>query len=159
MKYDQTKHLTPDKTPDPFDLDGAPFSLVAPGAMLARAYRGDAGFDCVALEDVIIRPKEVTKVSTGVRLCGNGQWACLVQERSSQAMLGLQTIGNVVDAGYKGEIHAVFLNHGSKPVVIPKGTKLCQLVLFHRYAMASENHLPERGQGAFGSSGRKITEW
>lgn len=158
MKYTET-HPEAQPTDHPFDFDGAPFAKVAPDAQLARAYQGDAGFDVAAMEDVVVRPGQVTKVGTGVRLCGNGRWACLVQERSSQALKGLQTIGNVVDGGYKGEIHAVFVNHGKSPVVIRKGEKLCQLVPFARWVLASEQHLPERGAGAFGSSGRKITEW
>jgi dUTP pyrophosphatase len=69
----------------------------------------DVAYDLYAVEDVILRPFEVTKVRTGVAVAAYSSLAgqplgLLIRDRSSMAAKGIVVNAGVVDAGYRGEI-------------------------------------------------------
>lgn len=59
-----------------------------------------------------------------------------------------------IDPGYKGEVHAIVINHSDLYIKYKAGTRFSQLV-FHpiAYATPVENIDNSRGTGAFGSTG------
>ena len=63
----------------------------------------------------------------------------------------------VVDAGFRGEINAILINHGPEPVVFNRGDRIAQLVVVPVTLAEFEEVevLPDsvRGEGGFGSSG------
>jgi dUTP pyrophosphatase len=81
----------------------------------------------------------------------------MVQQKSGLASdFGINTIGNIIDSGYRGEIHAVIVNHGREPLSIVPGQKIAQL-LFLRVGVAPIEYVEElngtaRGTGGFGST-------
>ncbi|MDD6790001.1 MAG: dUTP diphosphatase, partial [Lachnospira sp.] len=65
----------------------------------------------------------------------------------------------VIDSDYRGEIMVSLHNHGKEPWQIGKGDRIAQLILMP-YIMADfdeadELHATERGEGGFGSTGRR----
>jgi dUTP pyrophosphatase len=62
-----------------------------------------------------------------------------------------------VDAGYRGELKVLLINHGDTPVAVRRGDRIAQLVIqsVERAELIEVGELPasERGGGGFGSTG------
>lgn len=127
----------------------------------ARAHPGDAGVDLYAAEAVALAPGERTTVPTGVAVAIPEGYAGLVAPRSGLAQrhgLGIVNAPGVVDAGYRGEIRVLLVNHGREPVRLERGERIAQLLVvpLSTLKMVEVVELPgsERGAGGFGSTGR-----
>ena len=64
----------------------------------------------------------------------------------------------IIDAGYRGELKAILVNHGDTPFVIAAGDRIAQLVLVEAATPAPVEvaELPDsdgRGAAGFGSTG------
>jgi dUTP pyrophosphatase len=63
-----------------------------------------------------------------------------------------------VDAGYRGELKVLLVNHGDTPVTVRRGDRIAQLVIApvnHVEIVAVETlGATERGPGGFGSTGQ-----
>lgn len=127
----------------------------------ARAHPGDAGVDLYAAEAVQLAPGERATVPTGVAVAIPEGFAGLVAPRSGLAQrhgLGVVNAPGVVDAGYRGEIRVLLVNHGAEPVSLARGERIAQLLVVPVSAveMVEVEALPssQRGAGGFGSTGR-----
>jgi len=127
----------------------------------ARAHPGDAGVDLYAAEAVALAPGERATVPTGVAVAIPEGYAGLVAPRSGLAQrhgLGIVNAPGVVDAGYRGEIRVLLVNHGSEPVSLARGERIAQLLVIpvSTVGVVEVHQLPpsERGVGGFGSTGR-----
>jgi dUTP diphosphatase len=143
-------------------MSGLAVQRLDPRATLpTRAYRGDAGLDLYALEEVSLEPGARASVSTGIAVeIPDGQ-AGLVLPRSGLAArhgIALVNAPGLIDSGYRGEVRVLLLNTDrSEPVTIAAGDRIAQLVLvrielpevIETAALASS----ARADGGFGSSG------
>lgn len=132
-----------------------------------RADDGSAGVDLINNgETVVIEPTGGTAVlGTGVYVeIPVGYWG-LLAARSSLGFKSTTLLTNsigVIDSTYRGEIKARLINLGTEPVTIERGERFCQLIITNCYlgnwhSVDKLDDLSEtvRGQGGFGSSGRK----
>ena len=132
-----------------------------------RADDGSAGVDLINNgETVVIEPNGGTVVlGTGVHVeIPVGYWG-LLAARSSLGFKSTTLLTNsigVIDSTYRGEIKARLINLGDTPVTIERGERFCQLIITNCYlgnwhSVDKLDDLSEtvRGQGGFGSSGRK----
>ena len=132
-----------------------------------RADDGSAGVDLINNgETVVIEPDGGTVVlGTGVHVeIPVGYWG-LLAARSSLGFKSTTLLTNsigVIDSTYRGEIKARLINLGTEPVTIERGERFCQLIITNCYlgnwhSVDKLDDLSEtvRGQGGFGSSGRK----
>lgn len=132
-----------------------------------RADDGSAGVDLINNgETVVIEPNGGTAVlGTGVHVeIPVGYWG-LLAARSSLGFKSTTLLTNsigVIDSTYRGEIKARLINLGDTPVTIERGERFCQLIITNCYlgnwhSVEKLDDLSEtvRGQGGFGSSGRK----
>lgn len=132
-----------------------------------RADDGSAGVDLINNgETVVIEPNGGTVVlGTGVHVeIPVGYWG-LLAARSSLGFKSTTLLTNsigVIDSTYRGEIKARLINLGTEPVTIERGERFCQLIITNCYlgnwhSVDKLDDLSEtvRGQGGFGSSGRK----
>jgi len=128
----------------------------------ARAHPWDAGLDLVAVEAVHLDPGARGVVPTGIAVAIPEGWAGLVVPRSGLARRQGITLTNspgLIDAGYRGEVEVLVINHDADAHTIAVGERIAQLVLVPVLtAPAVEvETLPTsdgRGGGGFGSSGR-----
>ena len=64
-----------------------------------------------------------------------------------------------VDAGYRGEVGVIMFNHNDEPFKIARGERIAQMVIQKlpevEFVDADELSDSLRGEGGFGSSGRK----
>jgi dUTP pyrophosphatase len=122
---------------------------------------GDAGLDLHAADAVTIVPGGRTLVSTGVAVAIPPGFAGFVLPRSGLALrhgLGVLNAPGLIDAGYRGEIKVLLVNHDPvSPVTIERGDRVAQLVIqaVERVHLVEVDALPDtdRGAGGFGSTG------
>ena len=126
----------------------------------AYARPDDAGLDLYAAEPVTLAPGARALVPTGIALAIPPGFAGFVLPRSGLALRHGVTLLNtpgLVDAGYRGEVKVLLVNHGDAPVSLSRGDRVAQLVVqrVERIALAPVAELPEsaRGAGGFGSTG------
>jgi dUTP pyrophosphatase len=128
----------------------------------AYARDGDAGLDLYAREAVTLAPGARAAVGTGVAIALPDGYAGFVLPRSGLALrhgLSLVNTPGLIDAGYRGEIRVILVNHDpATPVTLSRGDRIAQLVVqrVERVDVVEVDTLPEshRGAGGFGSTGR-----
>ena len=123
-----------------------------------------AGADLYSAEkgDVVIAPGETKFIGTGITVEIPEGYVGLVYARSGLACKrGLAPANKVgvIDSDYRGEIKVALLNHGKEPQTLEKGERIAQMVvapyLSGTYEETDELSDTERGEGGFGSTGRK----
>jgi dUTP pyrophosphatase len=123
------------------------------------AHPGDVGMDMYAMETVTIAPMEHYRFFHGFAMEFPEGNAAIVMDKSSISKAGLIHMGGVFDAGYRGEYNTHLVNLGSEPYTVEEGDKVSQLVIIP--VMIGELEVSDilsesdRGEGAFGSTGRK----
>jgi dUTP pyrophosphatase len=123
---------------------------------------GDAGADIVTRVDVTLEPGERALVPTGISIALPDGYVALVHPRSGLAIKHGVTMVNApgtVDAGYRGELQCIMINHDPKePVTFHKGDRIAQLVIqkVERAEFVEVERLPgsARADNGFGSTGR-----
>lgn len=127
----------------------------------AYAMPGDAGADLSSAEDLVLEPGERALVGTGVAIALPHGYAAFVHPRSGLAIragLGLVNAPGTIDAGYRGEIKVIVINHDrSNPIKIHRGDRIAQLVIQRveqaRFVTVAALPDSERGAGGHGSTG------
>lgn len=127
------------------------------------AHESDAGFDFRAAIDqpITIYPGKVEIVPTGLSFQMPNGLELQVRPRSGLAAKNGVTVLNApgtVDAGYRGEVKVILINHGDRPFVIERGDRIAQGVFGLamrppiRFALSLAES--DRGEGGFGSTGK-----
>lgn len=126
-----------------------------------RAHAGDAGLDLRSAESFELAQGERRAVPTGLAVAIPEGHAGLVVPRSGLAArhgIGIVNAPGIVDAGYRGEIKVLLINHGSEPVAFSRDERIAQLVItpvvVADVELVDDLDDTERGAGGFGSSGR-----
>lgn len=125
------------------------------------AHPGDAGADLHAAIDVRIEAGERTLVPTGIALALPEGYVALLHPRSGLAArhgLSIVNTPGTVDAGYRGEIKVLLINHDPREAIeLRRGDRIAQLVIqrFERAVFVEVESLAEsaRGSGGYGSTG------
>ena len=133
---------------------GVPLPIYAKG--------GDAGADIVSAVDITLAPGERALVPTGISIALPDGYVALVHPRSGLAIKHGVTMVNApgtVDAGYRGELKLILINHDpSESVSFKRGDRVAQLVIqqVERAEFIEVQELPGSGRGTdgFGSTGR-----
>jgi dUTP pyrophosphatase len=134
-----------------------------PGVPLpSYAKGGDAGADIVTAVDITLAPGERALVPTGISIALPDGYVALVHPRSGLAIKHGVTMVNspgTVDAGYRGELKLILINHDpNESVSFKRGERVAQLVIqqVERAEFVEVQELPGSGRGTdgFGSTGR-----
>jgi dUTP pyrophosphatase len=127
----------------------------------AYAQPNDAGADLRSTIDVTLAPGERAMVPTGIAIALPDGYAAFVHPRSGLAIkhgLSMVNTPGTIDAGYRGEIAVLLINHDrSEPIEIKRGDRIAQLVIQEvahaRFVAIDELPTSVRGSGGFGSTG------
>lgn len=123
---------------------------------------GDAGADVYSRIDYEIAPGDRALIPTGISIAMPDGYAAFAHPRSGLAIkygIGIANAPGTIDAGYRGELQMILINHDKNQVFkIKRGDRIAQLV-FQKVEQAQfveVETLPgsDRGTGGFGSSGR-----
>ncbi|MBM3501208.1 MAG: dUTP diphosphatase [Armatimonadetes bacterium] len=125
---------------------------------------GSAGMDLRAAiaEPVTLQPGEIGLVTTGLRLAIPAGHEAQIRPRSGLALKHGLTIPNApgtIDSDYRGVLQVILANLGREPFTIRRGDRIAQMVIapVSRAELRPVDQLAdtERGEGGFGSSGRR----
>ena len=127
----------------------------------AYARPGDAGCDLVTTVDALVPPGERVVLPTGIALALPPGYAACVHPRSGLGAnhgVGLVNAPGTIDAGYRGEIQVILVNHDPRePVHLRRLDRVAQLVVqrVEQVAWRETDELSEteRGTGGHGSTG------
>lgn len=136
------------------------------------AHPTDAGADLLTIEDTTIEPMRATAIRTGLQIALPKGTEGQIRPRSGNSLKGvncylpydeiessmyIQVVLGTIDEGYNGEIKIITFNPYNTPVIVPKGTKLAQIVInkVERPVIEIVEELAEtdRGSNGFGSTG------
>ena len=136
--------------------------ILHPDAKLPNyAHIGDAGMDIYSIVDYILQPTEAKLIGTGISVELPYGYEMQIRPKSGIAAKSGVTVLNTpgtIDAGYRGEVGVILINHSKKPYEIKKGEKIAQAV-FKKFEIAELEVVEElsdtsRGEGGFGSTGK-----
>ena len=139
------------------------------------AHDTDTGADLYTCEDIILLAKEKGIAKTGLIFELPLGWGFQVRNKSGNTVKGvpvkvvdgkeikeiradITVYLGTVDQGYRNEVGIMVKNEEDFPIIIPKGTKLAQIVLEKiqqcTFTEVEEvNNDTSRGLGGFGSTG------
>lgn len=130
-----------------------------------RATNGSAGMDLYACieKSVTLNPGQLAIIPTGIAIeLPDNTCAAFLYARSGLGVKHGICLSNgvgVIDSDYRGEVCAGLCNVSDKPYVIEPFERVCQMViapvLTPDIIEVSELSDTARGEGGFGSSGRK----
>lgn len=127
----------------------------------AYAKPGDAGCDLVTTVDAVVPPGERVLLPTGLALALPEGYAGFVHPRSGLALhhgVGLVNAPGTIDAGYRGEVKVVLVNHDLRETLhLKRLDRVAQLVVQRVehvvWDEVDELTETERGAGGHGSTG------
>lgn len=119
---------------------------------------GSAGYDLRTTEAVTIWPGQRKMVGTGFAWALPEGFMGIIRPRSGTAnQHGLHILGGLLDNDYRGELKAILINLGNRPVSFAKGDRVAQMVVTmcyqQRVVEVDDLDETERGAGSFGHTG------
>ena len=128
-------------------------------------YPGDAGLDIFTPETIVVPPRGMGKVNTGISCEAFSDdlsrgLSYYMYPRSSivKTPLRLANSVGIIDRDYRGNIIACFDNISDEEYVIEKGTRLIQLCAPNlepiEFELVTELSETKRGKGGYGSTGK-----
>lgn len=127
----------------------------------AYAHPGDAGADLMTTVDLVLDPGERALAPTGIAVALPEGFAAFIHPRSGLALRhGLSVVNapGTIDAGYRGEIKVLLINHDQHASVhLARGDRIAQLVIQRVesviFTEVGELTNSARGAGGYGSTG------
>jgi dUTP pyrophosphatase len=128
---------------------------------------GDAGMDLYAAvaTEVTLQAGERALIPTGLRIAIPEGYEAQIRPRSGLAFRhGISMVNSpgTIDAGYRGDVGVLLINHGQEPFTVRRGDRIGQMVIapVARAVWEEVGELPpsERGEGGFGSTGVRVED-
>ena len=127
-----------------------------------KAHIDDAGYDLYSRIDAVLEPLSGMVIPVGFAIEVPPGYEAQIRPRSGLAAKHHITVTNspgTVDANYRGEVNAILFNLGKAPFTIKRGDRIAQMVIAElpvvELAVCSELSESSRGEGGFGSTGKK----
>lgn len=130
-----------------------------------RATVGSAGMDLYACIDeaVTVMPHECVKIPTGIAIAlPSPLYGAFIFARSGLSInhgLAPANCVGVVDSDYRGEVIVGLVNQFNEPYTVEPGERVAQMVIMPVSLMDTQEcdtlDETERGDGGFGSTGKK----
>lgn len=130
-----------------------------------RATPGSAGMDLYACIDapVTVNPHECVKIPTGIAIAlPSPLYGAFIFARSGLSInhgLAPANCVGVVDSDYRGEVIVGLVNQFNEPYTVEPGERVAQMVIMPVSLMGTEEcdtlDETQRGEGGFGSTGKK----
>jgi len=123
-----------------------------------------AGMDLRAdiKESITLEPLKRAMVPTGIYIELPEGYEAQIRPRSGLAAkhgISLVNTPGTIDADYRGEIKVIMVNLSDTPFVLNPGERIAQMVIARyeriKWNLVDELSESERGEGGFGSTGKK----
>ena len=120
------------------------------------------GGEPISAEEVSLRPNDIVKVRTGVKIALPDGYGAFFWDRSGHGSRGQHRLAGVIDFSYRGELMVVLTNLSRNWYNFKKGDRIAQMVIqevpkFEQIELSLEEFdklETARGSEGFGSSGR-----
>lgn len=124
-----------------------------------KSHKSDAGWDIYSPIDFVSEAHNITdRIDLGVKVEIPDGYVGIIKARSSMGKNGLETLGNVIDAGYTGFIHTTIANHSDFNINYYKGDRICQLLIVPspevEFVVVDKLNNTPRGENGHGSTGK-----
>ncbi|MFA6608596.1 MAG: dUTP diphosphatase [Candidatus Paceibacterota bacterium] len=123
-----------------------------------RAHHDDAGIDLYSCGNHTIEPHKTLMIPIGISMEIEEGYVGLIWDKSSIGSKSIKTLGGVIDAGYRGELHVMVNNMSDIAYTFEHGHKVAQMLIqkveFPEIEEISELSETKRGTGGFGSTGK-----
>ncbi|MBD3405101.1 MAG: dUTP diphosphatase [Candidatus Lokiarchaeota archaeon] len=137
------------------------FKRVHPSAQLPeKKHEDDACFDLYSCESLVLKPGEFIGIETGIQMEIPIGTEATIRPRSGLAVRHGITVLNTpgtIDAGYRGNIKVILINHSGKQYSISVGDRIAQMKIERvhdtRIFEVVQLDETERGAKGFGSTG------
>lgn len=136
------------------------YALLHPDAKLPEyAHDDDACADIFSVSDQVLLPHQWAAIGTGLSMEIPKGYELQIRAKSGLALnFGVTVLNGIgtIDAGYRGEIKVILINHSDSPYHIQKGQKIAQITLAPvTKCLFAQKELTAtfRGVGGFGSTG------
>ena len=129
-----------------------------------RGTKTSAGYDIFAIEDFTIKPNEIKKVPTGLKVCMNPDEVLFLMVRSSMGFKYNVRMCNqvgVIDHDYynnetnEGHFYIALQNEGEKDYIVKKGQAYAQGIFINYLTVDDEEEINEERKSGLGSTNRK----
>lgn len=130
-----------------------------------RSTKNSAGYDFESLCDFTLKPNEIIKIPTGIKVMMNSDEVLFIIIRSSIGFkynIRLVNQVGVIDSDYynnidnEGHIFIKLHNQGNKEYIVKKGEKICQGI-FTKYLMVdNEEEITKERISGFGSTNKEV---
>ena len=126
-----------------------------------RKTMSSAGYDFMAIEDIVINPGEIVKIPTGIKAIFPSDEALFLFVRGSVGYHWNVRMCNqvaIVDSdfynniGNEGHMWFALQNEGDKPFIINKGDSFGQGVFVKYFTVDDEDKIENVRKGGFGST-------
>jgi len=132
--------------------------LLTGGITPTKGSEFSAGFDVYSPNNFTLFANEALRIPLGIAIEILEDEVAIMSERSSQGKKGITSIGNIIDADYRGEISIVLQNTNKLEQSFKIGDKIGQIVVVklgnRDIEVVEELSITDRGESGFGSSGR-----
>ena len=122
-----------------------------------KQHADDAAFDIYSNEDVTLISGDIKLVSTGISFTVPIGTYGRIAPRSGLSTKGIFINAGVIDRNYTGEVKVILNNFGKNDVILPKGSRIAQLIIerISNPATLEVDQLDptDRESGGFGSTG------
>jgi len=125
---------------------------------------GSAGADLRAFinEPIVLRPLERRLIPTGIKIELPIGYEAQIRSRSGLAFKNGVSVLNspgTIDSDYRGDVGVILVNLSSDNFIVNNGDRIAQMVIakheFPLFINSKELGDSERGDGGFGSTGKK----
>ena len=127
-----------------------------------RSTKNSAGYDFYSLYDITIKPNEIVKIPTGIKVCMNENEFLGIFIRSSLGFkynIRMCNQVGIIDTDYynnkdnEGHIFVCLQNEGDKDFVIRKGDRFVQGI-FMPFLITDDDNTTSRRIGGIGSTNK-----
>jgi dUTP pyrophosphatase len=131
--------------------------------MPKRGTKYSAGYDIALIEDLVVKPGEIGKGMTGIKVFMQEDEVFKIYPRSSLARRYSLTLANnvgIIDSDYysnpknDGVIIVALRNFGNTDVVLKKGERVAQGIFSKFLTSPLEDEVKTSRNGGFGSTGK-----
>ena len=126
-----------------------------------RSTKYSAGYDFEASQNYVIKPNEIVKVPTGIKVTMNQDEMLMIVVRSSMGFKHNVRMCNqvgIIESDYynnesnEGHMWVALQNHGKNDFVINKGDKFAQGIFVKFLTVDNEEEIKNERKGGFGST-------
>ncbi len=129
-----------------------------------RSTKYSAGYDFFSLYDFVLKPNEIKKIPTGVKICMNKDEMLMLVVRSSMEFkynvrmcnqIGIFESDYYNNSNNEGHAWLKLQNEGDKDYIVKKGDAICQGIFTKFLTVDNEEKIINERKGGLGSTNKE----